>query len=261
MAKQNSRTDSFIAMVLSVNGRVRPVDLSSVPEPDRDEALRRYAETHAAVQALRFDGDTLVVGQATPPSAAPAPSAPSPPSASLPPAPNAPLAPTAAAAETDAAFAELGLASAPPPAQPGEEQAQPGQMLPTPEPASAPVALEEPETPAATFEAPAGSTGSEGVMPEGQLPWTYWLLPVVLTCVGGLIAWFVTRKRAPRQARRLLVTGIVLTFVYGAALFAIFGASIGAYFNSSAFNRNLPPTPAKAVVATSTPAPKTPKGK
>ena len=42
----------------------------------------------------------------------------------------------------------------------------------------------------------------------------WWLMPIFLIWVGGLIAWAVTRDRDPRRARSMLWWGIGLTFLY-----------------------------------------------
>ena len=246
-------------MVLSVNGRVRPVDLASVPEAEREAALRQYAETHAATQELHFEGEALVVGAAPVvpagmPATAPTPTAIAPDAAGRPAASSA-----VAAAATDAALAELGLApapdapapDAPAPAVPASPPDAPALAAPPSGAATVPPrAATAPAAPALTL------ADAETLAYDRPLPWTYWLLPVLLTWVGGLIAWFATRARAPRQARRFLITGIVLTFVYGAVLFAVFGVSLGALYNSSVFNRKLPPVPAKLSTSTVTPTAK-----
>lgn len=42
----------------------------------------------------------------------------------------------------------------------------------------------------------------------------WWLLPILLTWVGGLIAWLVIREDDKAKARSLLILGIVMTFVW-----------------------------------------------
>jgi len=48
----------------------------------------------------------------------------------------------------------------------------------------------------------------------GQVSGAWWLLPIFLTWVGGLIAWALTRDRNPGRARAMLYWGIGLTFLY-----------------------------------------------
>lgn len=49
----------------------------------------------------------------------------------------------------------------------------------------------------------------------------WWLLPIFLTWVGGLIAWAVTKGRDPQKAKKMLWWGIGLTFIYGFIWFII----------------------------------------
>jgi hypothetical protein len=50
------------------------------------------------------------------------------------------------------------------------------------------------------------------------VPVAWWLLPILLGTIGGVIAWAFTRERDPRVARNMLLTGIglslALLFVY-----------------------------------------------
>ena len=49
----------------------------------------------------------------------------------------------------------------------------------------------------------------------------WWLMPIFLTWLGGLIAWAVTRDRDPKKARSMLFWGIGLTFLYGLLWFLV----------------------------------------
>jgi len=42
----------------------------------------------------------------------------------------------------------------------------------------------------------------------------YWLLPVFLSWIGGIIAWAVTKDKDPKMAKNMLILGLVLTVVY-----------------------------------------------
>jgi len=42
----------------------------------------------------------------------------------------------------------------------------------------------------------------------------WWLLPILFTWLGGLIAWALTRERDPRRARAMLLTGIILAVIF-----------------------------------------------
>jgi len=47
-----------------------------------------------------------------------------------------------------------------------------------------------------------------------KVSWAWWLLPIFLTWIGGLIAWGCTRKRIGKKARTYIWVGIA-TFVLG----------------------------------------------
>jgi len=42
----------------------------------------------------------------------------------------------------------------------------------------------------------------------------WWLLPIFLTWVGGLIVWLVNKDRDPAGARYMLIWGIIFTFIW-----------------------------------------------
>jgi hypothetical protein len=46
----------------------------------------------------------------------------------------------------------------------------------------------------------------------------WWLAPVFLAFIGGLLAWFMTKAREPGKAKIMLFTGIGLTVVYALAI-------------------------------------------
>lgn len=69
-AKLTPREESFIGMLLSVSGRVRTDDLSSIPEGDRAAMLSAYAQTHVSPVPLHFDGEVLSYSVAETPVAA-----------------------------------------------------------------------------------------------------------------------------------------------------------------------------------------------
>jgi hypothetical protein len=59
--------------------------------------------------------------------------------------------------------------------------------------------------------------------PSAHVSGLYWLLPILLAWIGGLIAWAMTRDRDPRMARNLLITGIavgVLNLLFFTSLFS-----------------------------------------
>ena len=76
------------------------------------------------------------------------------------------------------------------------------------------------KTPAGVRKMPAGATkgpaevAEEVAVTEEKISGAWWLMPVFLTWVGGLIAWVVNKDKAPRRSRSMLVWGIILTFLY-----------------------------------------------
>ncbi|CAI9831832.1 MAG: hypothetical protein MPI95_03455 [Nitrosopumilus sp.] len=48
--------------------------------------------------------------------------------------------------------------------------------------------------------------------PPENVSRAYWILPILLTVMGGLICYFVLRDRNHRKAKNMLYLGIVLTF-------------------------------------------------
>lgn len=201
MADRTKLDSNFISLVLSVNGRVRPIDLHSIPEPERASALQTFYQANAASMPLHFDGDVLVTGvagvPATPQPAVAAPPAeqpvsdyaptpaPAPVSDQLPPPPAAPASfldePVGAADEASSDYFSI------PPAGSSAE------------PPSA-------DAPAAQFD-----------LPAERISVLFWLLPVFLTWVGGIIAYFLVRKLNPKTAKAMLITGIVLAVVFALA--------------------------------------------
>jgi hypothetical protein len=57
----------------------------------------------------------------------------------------------------------------------------------------------------------------------GPVSGAWWILPIVLGWVGGIIAWAATRDRDPSMARMMLVVGIVLSIIGVIALTALSG--------------------------------------
>jgi hypothetical protein len=55
--------------------------------------------------------------------------------------------------------------------------------------------------------------------PRARVNGAWWLLPILLGWVGGLIAYFVNREADPATARAMLVVGIVLS-LFGVLLLA-----------------------------------------
>ena len=56
-------------------------------------------------------------------------------------------------------------------------------------------------------------------------PGAWWLLPILLGWLGGLIAWLAVKDKDPGKARSMLIVGIVLT-VLSVILWAILGTLV-----------------------------------
>ena len=55
----------------------------------------------------------------------------------------------------------------------------------------------------------------------GAPGWLWWLAPIFLAFIGGLLAWLVNKNSEPNKARLWLFTGIGLTVVYAAVIAGI----------------------------------------
>lgn len=69
----------------------------------------------------------------------------------------------------------------------------------------------QPGPPAPPADAP--NWGASPVAYERRVSGAWWLLPIFMGWLGGLIAWLVNRDTDPRTARAMLVTGIVISAV------------------------------------------------
>lgn len=223
MADRTKLDSNFISLVLSVNGRVRPIDLHGLPEPERARALQAFQQANAASLPCYFDGDVLVKGVAGAPAAPPA-------SATAPPA-EQPVSDYASAPVPAPVSAAV---SAPAPVSaPVSDYASASASAPAPVSDYAPSVPTEPSVPAAPTPPnsdffpmpPAGSAeapsdnppAAEFDLPAEKISFLFWLLPVFLTWVGGIIAFFLVRKLNPKTAKAMLITGIVLTVVFAVA--------------------------------------------
>jgi hypothetical protein len=50
-------------------------------------------------------------------------------------------------------------------------------------------------------------------IPRRRVSGAWWLLPIFMGWLGGLIAWLVNKDIEPRTARAMLITGIVISLV------------------------------------------------
>lgn len=58
--------------------------------------------------------------------------------------------------------------------------------------------------------------------PAQPVSGAWWLLPVLLVFLGGIIAWAATKDRDPKKAKSMLKWGIILTFIYAVIIIAIY---------------------------------------
>ena len=59
---------------------------------------------------------------------------------------------------------------------------------------------------------PAGQT--EAIAPDTSTSWAWWLLPIFLLFVGGVIGWRAVKNKNKGKARGILILGIVTSVVY-----------------------------------------------
>jgi hypothetical protein len=212
VARNTDKTDSYISMVLGLNGRVRPADLQSIAAESRAQALSTFLEAHGAEMELHLAGDELVAG---PPPDPDAPVAASAPAASAPAAPAEPSRPADLTADGQSAI-DLLLGD-----YDGVPQAGP-------EPIADP-ALDPPLAPGAGMQASSaatppptrlGTTGGASVPAADETPrdtaraWMLWWIPtLLLPLVGGSAAWLFLRRKRAFAARAMLTTALVLGLV------------------------------------------------
>lgn len=55
---------------------------------------------------------------------------------------------------------------------------------------------------------------------EEEVSGVWWLLPVFLGWIGGLIAWLINKDKDPQKSRKMLITGIIIS-AGGVALYLI----------------------------------------
>ncbi len=79
---------------------------------------------------------------------------------------------------------------------------------PPPPPPPTAAAAPPPPPPAPAAAAPPAAAPAE------KVSGAWWLLPIFVTWVGGLICWLVLKDRNSRSAKNMLIWGIVLTFVW-----------------------------------------------
>jgi hypothetical protein len=76
-------------------------------------------------------------------------------------------------------------------------------------------AAEEPESVevgiGGTWSAPAATTAPPATTPTRPVSGAWWLLPIFMGWLGGLIAWLVNRDVDPAKARAMLLTGIAIS--------------------------------------------------
>lgn len=215
MAKSAGKTDSYISMVLSLNGRVRPVDLQALTEDARGVALRTFFEAHSGEMELHFAGDDLVLG--------PEPEYAEPAEDSAPSA--APAEPVSAGSERQADLTESGesaldllLGDYDGAGQgAGASYVAPALTASVTDAAGTTgfAAAGAAETPGPT---PAGP--SARVAADSSRTWLLWWIPTVLVpLLGGAAAWFALRRKRQTVARAMLTVGLALGVIASVLFF------------------------------------------
>ena len=87
-------------------------------------------------------------------------------------------------------------------------------------------------------------------MPASKASGLFWVLPVLFTWLGGLIAFLLVRKTNVKQAQAMLVLGIGLTVAYAALV--VVAITVGGVALWSVGSRTV--TSPASVVISSTPA-------
>ncbi len=95
------------------------------------------------------------------------------------------------------------------------------------EPYSAEVGIGGTTSPAVS---PATAPQSSWATPASTAPskpvnGAWWLLPILMGWLGGLIAWLVNKEQDPKTARAMLITGIVISVVVFFLFYAAFQGS------------------------------------
>ena len=85
------------------------------------------------------------------------------------------------------------------------------------EPSSTEVGIGSP----GAFAATAPPAAASPTRPARRVSGAWWLLPIFMGWLGGLIAWLVNREIDPRRARQMLITGIAIS---GLLVFLILAA-------------------------------------
>ncbi len=81
------------------------------------------------------------------------------------------------------------------------------------EPHSTEVGIGPPGTPVPLTSGPPppGGLGSTFPRPGAKVSGAWWLLPIFMGWLGGLIAWLVNKDADPQKARAMLITGISIS--------------------------------------------------
>jgi hypothetical protein len=72
--------------------------------------------------------------------------------------------------------------------------------------------------------------GPPMMMGPQPVPGWWWLLPIFLGWLGGVIAYFVWKDKNPQTAKNMLVVGIVITVIGVIINFASSACCMGGYY-------------------------------
>jgi hypothetical protein len=242
----SEKSDSFISMVLSLNGRVRPADLHSIPEAERQDALRAYLERHQMEEPLHMVGVELVAGETAPAGnvvvdevAAAQPTAPAP--VASPATPAVPPVASQSAGHVSAGDVDLLL---------GDYDGHSDRIDAVDSGASAEARIEH----AAVDRGGAPSRAASATLRSAATPsvfdvvssrrWLLWWVPtLVVPLIGGAVAWLALRNTRIRAARAMLAVGIAVGMV-ASVLFLRFAEPLAIKLNTDT-KITLPSTTAK----------------
>ena len=252
MTDASDRSDSFISMVLALNGRVRPADLHAIPEAEREAALCDYLQRHGGETPLHIAAGELVAGVLAPTRAV---------------ANGALVDGTAQGVTTPVCVDALGVShgaldAAAPTASAGVAASDLDLLLggyegapardDTMGPSIEPVGGHAPsmsddgsarERVRGSSPTPAASQASTSESAASRTWLLWWVPTLVVPLLGGAAAWFALRDKRARAARVMLAVGIVAGMI-ASVLFVRYAEPLAVSLNSNT-KITMPSTTAK----------------
>ena len=71
--------------------------------------------------------------------------------------------------------------------------------------------------------------------PKENVSAAWWLLPIFLAWIGGIVGYFALKDRNRSTATHILIFGIIWTFLGGVVLFVILAIIIGLFVTAHTF--------------------------